>query len=663
MTRDEARQYILNNPQIHLKPDKSGEGYICPLCGNGSGSTGTGLRKHKEHHWKCFKCGFYGDMVELIAQEYGISDGGSGEAFEIARKVYSIEITERAVTRVQETKNEQEGFKDYFERCIANLDRTDYLTRRGINLDTIRKKCIVGFDSHFKGTDGEWKAVIFPISKYGFVARNTDPNADKDHRYKIEGEIGTYNKQFLSTCESVYVVEGAVDALSIVEAGGNAVALNSTGNVKAFLRQISDMILETDSSKELKTMNFYIALDDDSAGWEASVALHKGLSGLGLKAQYTDISGDYKDANEALINDKTAFIKRVSEHKEPKTKPEQYLNERDSYISNTSASQLDSFIEGIWKSRHNQIIPTGFPKLDEALGGGLMDGLYFIGAASSLGKTTFALQIADQIAKNGHDVLIISLEMARSELMGRSISRITYEIADNKNDAKTELGITNGARYSSYNQREIDLIKESIERYRKYADRLTIIEGVGNLNAIGVRDTVEKHIRFTGKKPVVIVDYVQILSPFKDGATDKTNMDLSVTELKRISRDAKIPVIGISSFNRDSYMESVSMSSFKESGAIEYSADVLIGLQRSCMENLITITNKGNDKPESDNDRKKRLQADIARAEEDERNGKPRMIQLKLLKNRKGAKGSVFFEYRPMFNIFRECKEQNGSRK
>ena len=50
-------------------------------------------------------------------------------------------------------------------------------------------------------------------------------------------------------------------------------------------------------------------------------------------------------------------------------------------------------------------------------------------------------------------------------------------------------------------------------------------------------------------------------------------------ELKRISRDFKTPVIGISSFNRDNYNNAVSMQSFKESGAIEYSSDILIGLQ------------------------------------------------------------------------------------
>jgi replicative DNA helicase len=56
---------------------------------------------------------------------------------------------------------------------------------------------------------------------------------------------------------------------------------------------------------------------------------------------------------------------------------------------------------------------------------GLYEGLYIVGAMSSLGKTTFVTQIGDQIANNGTDVLIFSLEMSRYELMAKSISRLT----------------------------------------------------------------------------------------------------------------------------------------------------------------------------------------------------------------------------------------------
>lgn len=112
-----------------------------------------------------------------------------------------------------------------------------------------------------------------------------------------------------------------------------------------------------------------------------------------------------------------------------------------------------------------------------------------------------------------------------------------------------------------------------------YATRIYFHEGMGNIGVDQIRRTVDRHIKFTGNSPVVIIDYLQILEPYEMKASDKQNTDKAVLELKRISRNYKIPVIGISSFNRQNYEEAVSMKSFKESGAIEYSSDVLIGLQ------------------------------------------------------------------------------------
>ncbi|GHT40302.1 hypothetical protein AGMMS49921_01460 [Endomicrobiia bacterium] len=78
-------------------------------------------------------------------------------------------------------------------------------------------------------------------------------------------------------------------------------------------------------------------------------------------------------------------------------------------------------------------IKTGFNRFDEALGGGLRGcRLYAIGAISSLGKTSFALNIADNIASAGRDVLIFSFEMSTKELVAKSISRETYKISNRK---------------------------------------------------------------------------------------------------------------------------------------------------------------------------------------------------------------------------------------
>ena len=128
----------------------------------------------------------------------------------------------------------------------------------------------------------------------------------------------------------------------------------------------------------------------------------------------------------------------------------------------------------------------------------------------------------------------------------------------------------------------------------------------------------------------MLIDYVQILAPAEIRATDKQNIDKAVLELKRISRDFKIPVIGISSFNRAGYKDAVTMEAFKESGAIEYSSDILIGLQ---------LKGAGS--------------KDFNLSEAIKRD--PREVELVILKNRNGKTGEIVsFEYYPLFNYFKE---------
>jgi replicative DNA helicase len=140
-----------------------------------------------------------------------------------------------------------------------------------------------------------------------------------------------------------------------------------------------------------------------------------------------------------------------------------------------------------------------------------------------------------------------------------------------------------------------------------------------------------------GKYPVVIIDYLQILAPAgKRLLTDKQNMDRTVKKLKALSKNLRIPIIAISSLNRDSYNASVSMASFKESGSIEYSSDVLLGLQYKGIGGA---------------------NFDIEKAEAAcERN-----LELKILKNRHGEKATINFKFFAKYSYFKEQNESNNN--
>lgn len=138
-----------------------------------------------------------------------------------------------------------------------------------------------------------------------------------------------------------------------------------------------------------------------------------------------------------------------------------------------------------------------------------------------------------------------------------------------------------------------------------------------------------------GQVPVVFIDYLQLLSVGDVGSTDKQNVDKTVLELKRISRDFRTPVIVVSSFNRTSYRNSAAMEAFKESGAIEYSADVLIGLQ------FAGVGDAGFDVNEA-------------------KRKNPRQIEVIILKHRNGRTGDrLRFSFFPEFNFFDERLNDN----
>jgi replicative DNA helicase len=266
---------------------------------------------------------------------------------------------------------------------------------------------------------------------------------------------------------------------------------------------------------------------------------------------------------------------------------------------------------------------TGFHELDKALNGGLMPGLYVIGAISSLGKTTFALQIIDFIATNrpekpGKPCLIITLEMSPFELMAKSLSRLTASDPIPANRRSTH-AILNG-----------DLIPETLriaERYsRETAGNLYITGEATTPEAI---DAVAQSIKITaGEAPVILIDYLQIMPPIDPHLSDKQNIDQTVSRLKRIAVKLDTPLIVISSLNRGSYSEKITMSSFKESGAIEYSADVLIGLQ------LAGVGESG-------------FNLEEAKARD------PRQIEAVILKNRNGRAGvKIPLTFCPRYNLF-----------
>ena len=630
--------------------------YLCPLCGSGTGSNHTAAFKLRDNGEKghCFSCDFDGDIYDLIGARDGLSRSDATRAaiakYGETSPKSSAPPPPRKESAPATTPKEQPPARDLhgeirrFHEAIGGSPGETYLNGRGITAESIERFML--------GYDAQRQQVIIPYNRRGsyYGMRNIASNATHPHDKPSGVPAPLFNSAALYGSKPCFVVESPLCAISIMQEGGAAVALGGT-NVR---------LLQAEIDKKRPEALLLLSLDNDEPkpdgrrpGQDAQQQLAEWLEERGVPYANVDIVGECKDPNQALQQDPEAFRARIAAVEEAYSNQQDIAQnqQRETYLSEAASGFIDAFMDGVKENASTPPIPTGYRSLDKMLDGGLYEGLYILGAVSSLGKTSFILQMCDQIAAAGQDVLFFSLEMGQYELMAKSISRLTRLITLERglpgSVAKSTRGVLSGHRYAQYSSTEREVIAQAANRYRDtISGHIWFVPGVGNIGTAEIRSRVERHISLTGRKPVVVVDYLQILSPADVRASDKQNTDRNVLELKRLSRDHKIPVIGISSLNRDNYTEPINTAAFKESGAIEYGSDCLIGLQYPFMEYRSS---------EKEQERHQRIREEMNSNDAAARSGGSVEVEVRLLKNRNGSKGvSDPMAFSPMFNLFQE---------
>lgn len=635
--------------------------YICPLCSHGAHGDGMTInpRSADGNGLKCFGCGFSGDIIDLyqqqtgadyntalslLAQEISVTidpyrpDAAADfapqrrndpverptAAFNEAGKVNTPPTAKTAENAVKTPTEGIADYTDYYRACRDRLNdpaAVSYLSARGISTATAAAYWL-GYDPEADPAQSGHKSprIIIPTCATHYIGRSVDPNTPKQFA-KMNNKGGTpaiFNARalFAQGVQEVFVTEGAFDALSIIEAGAAAIALNSTSNAEKLLSMLQG---------RRTAATLILCLDNDDAGKKAADTLKQGLQRLNISHISADITGGYKDPNEALTADRGAFIEAIerAQHMTAK-KPDN----TSYYIDQIMTGEIDRF-----KAVRN----TGFENLDKQAGG-LYSGLYAVAAISSLGKTTFCHQIADQLAAAGNDVLFFSLEQSRLELVSKSIARKTAQ-------ADMETAVTSLSIRRGYLPKQV---LAAAEQYKQEVqDRISIIEGNFACNISFIGDYVRQYIRRNNTRPVIFIDYLQILQPEQNGnrqQTTKEMVDSSITELKRISRELDLTVFVVCSVNRANYLTPVDFESLKESGGIEYTCDVIWGLQLQCLNDDLFNS--------KENIKAKREKVKEAKA------ANPRKIELVCLKNRYGiANFSCYFNYYPANDLFTPCSE------
>lgn len=280
---------------------------------------------------------------------------------------------------------------------------------------------------------------------------------------------------------------------------------------------------------------------------------------------------------------------------------------------------------------------TGYSNLDAVQP--LYPGLYVLGAISSLGKTTFAGQMADQIASAGTPVLYFSLEQSALELYSKSISRKIYQhsLSDPSYQTFSSIDIRRGKADGT---REL---QEQMDDYvQTIKDNIWIIECNFAVTVEDIIDYITKFIQQFKAQPVVIIDYLQIIAPSSvngkllDG---RASIDHAVHTLKSFQSIHQMTIFAICSLNRQNYTTPIDFEAFKESGGIEYTADAVWGLQLQCIHDEI-FGKEGKVK-----EKRERIQKEKSQI--------PRHLELTVLKNRYGRTNySLEFEYHPVFDTF-----------
>ena len=256
------------------------------------------------------------------------------------------------------------------------------------------------------------------------------------------------------------------------------------------------------------------------------------------------------------------------------------LDKAEQFIFNISQniefhSTLDTFEEyekmldeRIASGRNIIGLRTGkFKHLDEVLNG-FRTGLYVFGGVPNIGKSSLVQEIAYYIAKTeGIPCLIFSYEDSLEIIFDRYLSRLGRIDLNAIEKGKAELDKLNKAR----------------EEFRRIAPFLYIFDSSYPIFLSTIRAFAERAMSEHNKdKCLIIVDYIQseafpVEGRFKD---KREKIGYIIGELRKMSHSFKVPIIAVSSCPRASYEagggtnRNLNLSAFKESGSIEYSADV-----------------------------------------------------------------------------------------
>jgi replicative DNA helicase len=211
---------------------------------------------------------------------------------------------------------------------------------------------------------------------------------------------------------------------------------------------------------------------------------------------------------------------------------------------------------------------THLIEIDRMTSGLQAGDLIVVAGRPSMGKTSLAMNIAENVALHEHlPVAVFSMEMAATQLVVRivgSIGRIDQS----------------RLRSGKLNDDEFSRLVDTVEQLNNAP---IYIDDTGGLNPLELRARARRLARSLGKLGLIVVDYLQLMSSTREGENRATEISEISRALKSLGKELQCPVIALSQLNRDLEKRSDKrpvMSDLRESGAIEQDADLILFIYR-----------------------------------------------------------------------------------
>lgn len=588
-----------------LEKSKGGE-YVCPICLSGTHKNKTGalsIRK-TDNRVTCFGRGHcfgekgqdtLGALRQLLAGQTereifsycGYQMTGTGRPSAAADFAQAGDEPRENRQKAAETGNSEpaHAFTEEIDRYAAALAGSEgeaYLLGRGFTQDTITR---------FKlGYDAQRHCVTIPYNPQGsYYGRRSLLPEEKIPEGKgkydklpraIAGAEPLFNGSALYSSDIVFVTEGALDAISIAQAGGAAVALNGRG----FSKLIDQL------KKKPTAAAIVLCLDNDDAGRTATAAIGAALDEIGafcvtgtaaIMGEVQDPQDpEYrKDPNEVLQRSGADALRQAVTETADETRRQYRMAAQAAEAERqqrTGAGMVDAFLRAV-QTRKYEPMPTGITDIDRAIGGGFIrQQLVLLGAAPGAGKTALAQWIFEGMAKRGTACVYLNLEMSREQILARSFARLAARRGH-------KIRTTTILQGYNWTDEQRAAIMDAAGEYRDtIAPRMIYNPDGVTANLDSILAYIEAEAQRAEKAempaPCVVLDYLQIVSgePREDAASV---IKRAVSGLKDYAMKHNTLVFVIIAHNRASNSTgAVSMESGRDTSALEYSADLQLAL-------------------------------------------------------------------------------------